>query len=190
MSYCSARLLLRGCVSDPLPSNWHGADHIENTSCNTFSIVCTYFGRCLEMGLHVTIYSREVKFDQITRASKTPWIKMIVHRLITSGKIYTVLFIAGRNRRLVGWRQHWGRAVRPVLNPGHNTTPGRTCRWLTALAGPPSDGKHTGPNILISMLWLGERRWQPLSLSSRVIIARYGRLSIRMPVVNLIHFAV
>jgi hypothetical protein len=25
--------------SDPLPSNGHGADHIENTSCNTFSIV-------------------------------------------------------------------------------------------------------------------------------------------------------
>jgi hypothetical protein len=42
--------------SDPLPSNGHGADHIENASCNTFSIVaCAYFGRCLEMGLHVTI---------------------------------------------------------------------------------------------------------------------------------------
>jgi hypothetical protein len=43
--------------SHPLPNNGHGADHIENISCNTFSIVaCTYFGRCLEMGLHVTIY--------------------------------------------------------------------------------------------------------------------------------------
>jgi hypothetical protein len=29
----------------------------ENTSCNTFSIVvCAYFGRCLEMGLHVKIW--------------------------------------------------------------------------------------------------------------------------------------
>jgi hypothetical protein len=42
--------------NDPVPSNGHGADHIENTSCNTFSIsACTYFGRCLEMGLYVTI---------------------------------------------------------------------------------------------------------------------------------------
>jgi hypothetical protein len=42
--------------SDPLPSNGHGADHIENTTCNTFSTVaCAYFGRCLEMGPHVTI---------------------------------------------------------------------------------------------------------------------------------------
>jgi hypothetical protein len=40
----------------PLPSTGHGADHIENTSSNTFSIVAfAYFGRCLEMGLHVTI---------------------------------------------------------------------------------------------------------------------------------------
>jgi hypothetical protein len=44
--------------SDPLPSNGHGEDHIENNSCNTFSIVaCAYFGRCLELGLHVTIFS-------------------------------------------------------------------------------------------------------------------------------------
>jgi hypothetical protein len=41
---------------DPLLSTGHGVDHIENTSFNTFSIVaCAYFGRCLEMGLHVTI---------------------------------------------------------------------------------------------------------------------------------------
>jgi hypothetical protein len=40
----------------PLPSTGNGADHIENTSCNTFSIVaCAYFGRCLEKGLHVRI---------------------------------------------------------------------------------------------------------------------------------------
>jgi hypothetical protein len=33
-----------------------GADYIENTSSNTFCIAaCAYFGRCLEMGLHVTI---------------------------------------------------------------------------------------------------------------------------------------
>jgi hypothetical protein len=43
--------------SDPLPSNGHGANHKENTSCNPFSIVvCAYFGRCLEVGLHVTIW--------------------------------------------------------------------------------------------------------------------------------------
>jgi hypothetical protein len=31
--------------------------HIENTSCYTFSVVaCTHFRRCLEMGLHVTVY--------------------------------------------------------------------------------------------------------------------------------------
>jgi hypothetical protein len=42
--------------SEPLHSNGHGADHIENTSCNTFSVVaCAYLGRCLEMCLHVTI---------------------------------------------------------------------------------------------------------------------------------------
>jgi membrane protease subunit (stomatin/prohibitin family) len=41
---------------DLLPSNGHGADHTENTSCDTFSIVaCAYFGHCLEMGLLVTI---------------------------------------------------------------------------------------------------------------------------------------
>jgi hypothetical protein len=42
--------------SNPLPSNGHGAEHVENSSCNTFSIVASaYFGRCLEMDLHVTI---------------------------------------------------------------------------------------------------------------------------------------
>jgi hypothetical protein len=40
----------------PLPSTGPGADHMENTSSNTFSIVvCAYFGRCLEMGLNVTV---------------------------------------------------------------------------------------------------------------------------------------
>jgi hypothetical protein len=42
--------------SDPLLGNGHGADHIENTSCNTFSIAaCAYSGCCLEMGPHITI---------------------------------------------------------------------------------------------------------------------------------------
>jgi hypothetical protein len=42
--------------SDPMPSNRQGADHTENTNWNSFSIVaCAYFGRCLEMGLHVTV---------------------------------------------------------------------------------------------------------------------------------------
>jgi hypothetical protein len=46
----------RNVFSDPLPSDGHSADHIENASCNTFSVeVCTYFGRCLEMGLRVTV---------------------------------------------------------------------------------------------------------------------------------------
>jgi hypothetical protein len=47
----------RNVFSDPLPSNGHDADHIENSSCNIFCIVaCAYLGHCLEMGLHVTIY--------------------------------------------------------------------------------------------------------------------------------------
>jgi hypothetical protein len=42
---------------DPFTSNGHGVDHIENNSFNSFFIAaCTYFGRCLEMGLQVTIY--------------------------------------------------------------------------------------------------------------------------------------
>jgi hypothetical protein len=42
--------------SELLPSNVQGADHIENTYCNTFSIVaCAYFGHYLEMAVHVTI---------------------------------------------------------------------------------------------------------------------------------------
>jgi hypothetical protein len=47
----------RGNVfSDPFPSDGHNADHIENTSFNHFSIVaCAYFGRCVEVGLDVTI---------------------------------------------------------------------------------------------------------------------------------------
>jgi hypothetical protein len=38
-------------------STGHGAYYTENTSSNTLSIVaCAYFGRCLEMGLHITIF--------------------------------------------------------------------------------------------------------------------------------------
>jgi hypothetical protein len=41
-------LLLSKCVFiGLLPSSGNGADHIENASSNTFSIVaCSYFGRC------------------------------------------------------------------------------------------------------------------------------------------------
>jgi hypothetical protein len=47
--------------SNSLPSNGHGADHMENTSCNPYSMVaCAYFGRCLEVGLHVTIYTSRI----------------------------------------------------------------------------------------------------------------------------------
>jgi hypothetical protein len=47
-SYCSTVGFCRNVFSDPLPSNGHGADHIENTSCNDFSIVaCAYLRRCL-----------------------------------------------------------------------------------------------------------------------------------------------
>jgi hypothetical protein len=39
-----------------LPSHGHCADHIEHTSCNTFSVVAwVYCGRCPALGLHVTI---------------------------------------------------------------------------------------------------------------------------------------
>jgi hypothetical protein len=42
---------------DPLRSTEHGADHIENTSSNSFSIVASAcFGRCLEIDLYVAIY--------------------------------------------------------------------------------------------------------------------------------------
>jgi hypothetical protein len=42
----------------PLSTTGHGVDHIETISSNTFSIVtCAYFGRCLEVGLHVTIHT-------------------------------------------------------------------------------------------------------------------------------------
>jgi hypothetical protein len=46
----------------PLPSTGHGTDHIENASFNTLSsVACAYFGRCLEMGLRVTINSEALK---------------------------------------------------------------------------------------------------------------------------------
>jgi hypothetical protein len=33
------------------------ANHIENPFCDTgYIVACTYFGRCLEMGLHVTAF--------------------------------------------------------------------------------------------------------------------------------------
>jgi hypothetical protein len=48
--------LVRRGVYQPLLSTGHGADHIENTSSNTFPVVaCAYYGRCLEMCLYVTI---------------------------------------------------------------------------------------------------------------------------------------
>jgi hypothetical protein len=48
--------VVRMRVYGPFPSTGYGSDHIENTFSNTFSIVaCPYFGRCLEMGLRVTI---------------------------------------------------------------------------------------------------------------------------------------
>jgi hypothetical protein len=47
-------------LSDGLRSKRHGADHMENTSCDTFSIIAyAYFGYCLAIGLHVTIYFQE-----------------------------------------------------------------------------------------------------------------------------------
>jgi hypothetical protein len=53
-------VLLPECMfTDPLPSTGHDADNIENTSSNTFSTVAyAYFGRCSEMGLHITVYSK------------------------------------------------------------------------------------------------------------------------------------
>jgi hypothetical protein len=42
--------------NDPLPSNGHGPDHVENISYNTYYIVAfLYFGLCLVMGLHVVV---------------------------------------------------------------------------------------------------------------------------------------
>jgi hypothetical protein len=44
------------CMSiGSLTSTAHGADHIENASYNNlFAVACAYYGRCLEMGLHVS----------------------------------------------------------------------------------------------------------------------------------------
>jgi hypothetical protein len=57
MSFCWERNSWN-VFTDPLPSDGHGADHIENTFCNTFPVVgCLYFGRCLEMGLYVTVHT-------------------------------------------------------------------------------------------------------------------------------------
>jgi hypothetical protein len=41
----------------PLPRTGHGTGHVENIFSNTFffTVACAYFGRCLEMGLRVTI---------------------------------------------------------------------------------------------------------------------------------------
>jgi hypothetical protein len=50
--------------SHTVPSNRYDAGNIENTSYNKFSIVaCAYFGRCLEMGLHVTIQRIESSLE-------------------------------------------------------------------------------------------------------------------------------
>jgi hypothetical protein len=50
----------------PLPCTKLRADNIENTSSNTFYIVAwAYFGRCLELCLHVTIY-KQLMCDSFT----------------------------------------------------------------------------------------------------------------------------
>jgi hypothetical protein len=42
--------------TEDVAQQWIYAKHIENTSCDTGSIVAyAYFGRCLEMGPHVTL---------------------------------------------------------------------------------------------------------------------------------------
>jgi hypothetical protein len=72
-------IVLRVCFcgnvfTDPLPSNRHGADHkrVDNTSCNTSPIVAfAYFGRCLEMGLHIAILLEIKWIHYITRESCT-----------------------------------------------------------------------------------------------------------------------
>jgi hypothetical protein len=53
-SYHSTVRLWGNVISDPLPSSEYCANHLENNSCNNFSIVaCAYFRRCLEMGLSI-----------------------------------------------------------------------------------------------------------------------------------------
>jgi hypothetical protein len=59
MSYCPTVCFCGNVFTVPLP----GANHTENNSCNTFSIVaCAYSGRCLEMGLHVHYYHAGILF--------------------------------------------------------------------------------------------------------------------------------
>jgi hypothetical protein len=57
-------LLSRMSVYWTVTQQWIYANHIENTSCDAGSIVtCAYFGRCLELGLDVTISRSPSKFS-------------------------------------------------------------------------------------------------------------------------------
>jgi hypothetical protein len=68
---CKTPLLLSECVSiGPLPSTGYGADNIENTSSNNFSIIlCAYFGRCLEIDVHVTVLYQSESFRKFLMVS-------------------------------------------------------------------------------------------------------------------------
>jgi hypothetical protein len=65
------RVIMR--VLESVTSTGHGADDKENTSCqnecllarfpalgmggrNVNTVACVYFGRCVDMGLHVTVF--------------------------------------------------------------------------------------------------------------------------------------
>jgi hypothetical protein len=80
-SHCIASGWSTAQKTHPLPSNGYMRTHTENISCNTWSIVaCGSCGRCLEMGLHVTIdgddlsASRQGRFSPEERAPSRHWL--------------------------------------------------------------------------------------------------------------------
>jgi hypothetical protein len=44
-------------IIGPLHSTGHGADHIKTLLLIYFFIACAHFRRCLEIGLHITLYT-------------------------------------------------------------------------------------------------------------------------------------
>jgi hypothetical protein len=72
-----------------LRSTGHGPDHMEDTSSSAFSIVaCAYFGRCLEIGLHVTISSltiqQFIKIVEFTDDCQIVWSLAAITRNLAS----------------------------------------------------------------------------------------------------------
>lgn len=73
----------------PLPSTGYSANNIENISSNIFSIVArAYFGRCLGIALHITIYLITNKNNKTNTFEEFAKYK---HTITTSGEQTDVL---------------------------------------------------------------------------------------------------